>query len=525
MSWRDREEGEAGQAFRYKLYRSSEPIEDDTDLAEAELIADQILNNSGQLFGYGFYPSGRVDPKQSMSITAEGGEPLPLWSGLWVASVQENGCGYYAVIATNPEGVPVESVDPGVNATVEPVAEQVMPQTAMKVFDSADREGPYVQQTQITGTSNLPLVVVLHASHGSGGPVPGGDYGDYYQYFGDRSMGYQEGLPGIFAVTETKGENATLAVRGRDTIIDPRGPRPRETFWFGYIAEKLTTGEIFAYPFTRIRQDWIVKWTIAKYKADPNRVSAKGGSMGAGGMMLYALRHPETFSAIYPDRPRLQGKALTSLVGDTETTLLSGASWQEELDAVRFVQNHPEDLPFVGWNLGRRDGFFDWAPNIEMVQALTEGRHGFAFAWNNGDHSGGAESRHVIQRWYPHTKFARNESYPAFSNSSIDDDMGTGDKTDGDLEGGVNLGFDWEVTEDTVDRWQVSISNALAVEEMTVDVTPRRLQHFSPTAGEQLSYTDSLGGARTINADLAGLATVTGVRIQVGESTTITITR
>ena len=35
-------------------------------------------------------------------------------------------------------------------------------------------------------------------------------------------------------------------------------------------------------------------------------------------------------------------------------------------------------------------------------------------------------------------------SYPAFSNSSIDQKLGNGDPKDGDLEGGINLGFLWK---------------------------------------------------------------------------------
>ena len=46
-----------------------------------------------------------------------------------------------------------------------------------------------------------------------------------------------------------------------------------------------------------------------------------------------------------------------------------------------------------------------------------------------------------IAKYYPPERFARNHSYPAFSNSSIDQKFGNGDPKDGDLEGGINLGF------------------------------------------------------------------------------------
>src|SRR5271166_4235895 len=108
-----------------------------------------------------------------------------------------------------------------------------------------------------------------------------------------------------------------------------------------------------------------------------------------------------------------------------------------------------------------------------MVKALTTGRHGFAFAWNNGDHSSGSQPMEKVRKYYPPEKFARNSSYPAFSNSSIDNNPGNGDPTNGDLEGGINLGFLWSDVVDEESQWSVKLANDLAKAEMTVDVTPR----------------------------------------------------
>ena len=92
------------------------------------------------------------------------------------------------------------------------------------------------------------------------------------------------------------------------------------------------------------------------------------------------------------------------------------------------------------------------AGQIDMVRALTKEKHGFAFAWNNGIHGGAGEPQAKIGLWYLSHLFALNQSYPAFSNSSIDDDLGNGDPAVGDLEGGINLGFEWNVDADEADR-------------------------------------------------------------------------
>ncbi|MEK6237335.1 MAG: hypothetical protein N2C14_21705, partial [Planctomycetales bacterium] len=164
---------------------------------------------------------------------------------------------------------------------------------------------------------------------------------------------------------------------------------------------------------------------------------------------------------------------------------------------------------------------------------------GFAFAWNNGDHSSGAATMRKIKRWYPPERFARNQSYPAFGNSSIDGELGGGEieqregnrtrkvlhDENGALEGGVNLGFVWNKVVDEDDNWSLALSNELATEEMTVDVTPRRCQKFKPRPGENLSWGDSAGGSGTVAASQMGLVTIEIVTIKPGRETVLTITK
>src|SRR6185436_14411822 len=106
-----------------------------------------------------------------------------------------------------------------------------------------------------------------------------------------------------------------------------------------------------------------------------------------------------------------------------------------------------------------------------------------------------------INRYYPAEKFARNRSYPAFGNSSLDHKMGNGDPKGGDLEGGINLGFDWKDVVDEEGKWSVTISNDLAKEAMTVGVTPRRCQKFKLKPGVEYRWTTSTGASGTVSAD------------------------
>jgi len=160
-----------------------------------------------------------------------------------------------------------------------------------------------------------------------------------------------------------------------------------------------------------------------------------------------------------------------------------------------------------------------------MVKALTGSHHGFAFGWNNATHSGAPEQFRKLLMYYPPERFARNRSYPAFGNSSIDDDMGPGPEDQGDLEGFINVGFVWSEPVDREDKWSVTISNDEATEDMTVDVTPRRCQQFKPKPGAELKWRTSLADSGTVKADRYGLVTVEKVTIKRGQKTALTITR
>ena len=160
-----------------------------------------------------------------------------------------------------------------------------------------------------------------------------------------------------------------------------------------------------------------------------------------------------------------------------------------------------------------------------MVKALSAGRHGFAFAWNNGGHGEGGRALAQVSKFYPGEKFARSQSYPAFRNSSIDQKMGNGDPKDGDLEGGINLGFRWEGVVDEAGKWSVRLGNGLAKAEMTVDVTPRRGQKFRPRPGQEVRWSTGAGESGTVTANGDGLVTIAGVKIRPGKETVLALVR
>ena len=93
----------------------------------------------------------------------------------------------------------------------------------------------------------------------------------------------------------------------------------------------------------------------------------------------------------------------------------------------------------------------------------------------------------------------------------------------GDLVGGINLGFDWANVVEGPTFWGAEISNALCENTMTVDVTPRRCQQFKPVAGKMYKWASSTGQKGKVKADPWGLVTIKAVKINAGEITTLKI--
>ncbi len=113
VTWKDAAEGEAGAPLRYSLYRSDKPITQD-NLAQAELCYHGVLNNSAKMIGSAYFNVSerqvKEDPKRFQNqyllsrlnpnaasgpaatvIIEEGGQPLPMWSGLAVRTITRPG--------------------------------------------------------------------------------------------------------------------------------------------------------------------------------------------------------------------------------------------------------------------------------------------------------------------------------------------------------------------------------------------------------------------------------------------------
>jgi len=541
ITWTDAAGGSAGEIYRYDLYRStSGPI---TSLASATLVERAIYNNSGQLIGpKPFSQATRQDPAQRMSKIQDGGSSLPVWSGLAVYTARVPQAAYYAVITRDTrELLQPSTLSAGNNALQKMVVESPAPiRPVLQVPSSDPSRSPNC--CAISGKQNLPLCLRLHGSGGRQAPL-----GDYWAYWGDSTMGHQDGIQSAFSIYEDQGRG--ISSGGRQLILTPQdavwslnGNFQSETFWYGYkdIPMSATDPTPHIYPITQAKLASILPWVINHYGADPNRIYGSGQSMGGFGQVTWSLRQPNLFAAMFLRIPLLGSwlrapslidvspRGAPSTVKTANDTLPDGTLYNDATNTPAWVaRDCSRNLPYLSWSSGRNDRGVEnhgmWASAVQMANALRHCHYGFSFVWGNGVHdSATANLENTLLAQYG-VAFARNISYPAFSNFSLDNNYGNGTSTDGDPSGCVNCGWTWNVTSDTATSWSCSFTNPGVTTRATTDVTLRNAQMFKPNPGTAVTWSTSTGYQGKVVADTYGLVTVTGIELIAGTPTTLTI--
>jgi hypothetical protein len=322
ITWNDAATGTTGSNYRYDLYRStSGPI---TTLGSATLVETVIYNNSAQLIGPKPYnQSIRQNTLYPMSKIQNGGTALPLWSGATVYTNLATASAYYAVITHDITGSSADSVIvPGSNATTTPVSESVAPiQPILQI--------PGTNPSRMIGCSNCmvtsasigqPIWLKLHASGGMAAA-----WGDYWAYWGDSTMGFQDGTQAMYAVYQDVTGDAFDSGFENQLIVTPQDAvwsvgaggnssfanAQSETYWYGYNASASVPGVsqlvkdsgAYIFPSTKNKLNLLMPWTIAYYQPDPNRVFAHGISMGGYGVSTWALRQANLFAGAFMGIP------------------------------------------------------------------------------------------------------------------------------------------------------------------------------------------------------------------------------
>ena len=522
VTWPDIATGAGGNSYRYSVYASTSPI-NAGNYAGLTPFATDILNNSGQLFGGKidsagsvFTQANRQDATAPMSVLSDLGTPLAIYSGLQAHTASGTQNTYFAVVARHCTNSNCNAFDGDTFVgAVGPIAETTGTPTPIKFADSASRVSGVSGKITLTG---LPLIFQAHQSNNTGGCAGACQYGDYWEFFLPAGDGnFQDGRYSAFDVQQDNAFNYpsyahVLTLNNKDSQWAPgAGNSALESYHSGFgMTPKSYEGpanRVYLGTANMIRRE--ILFAIDHYGIDPTQVYWSGASMGAwggaytglrllddagtgplfGGMFLsipmwrrdqdgagYAVgggwNTGMPFIATVSGTPPYLGTTVTAI------KMADGTTWGGTggyADVPSFVASSPgTDLPFADWQYSSNDAYTTVGEQLQAMAAFESAHRGYAAVWFMGAHDTGFTARGAIDcDWSGHDdaicyrkdKLKLGQPYIAFSNSSINDNPGTGGTLpngmrDGSWAGGKNIGFTWNVTSDTAGGFNFTVGNA-----------------------------------------------------------------
>lgn len=539
----------------YDIYTSKNPI---VNLNGATLV--------GRIFPpeWGAERMKEVDPQVTWKIPdGQGGRRTLLpTEALFVATPHQAGASYFAVVKHGETTIRT-------GASVGPIFEvagpvQCHPQLtgttsrgynytiyALWVDGRADENSggpdfPVMGNAGANGTSHLFTVY-----EPLGGRPPGllpaslqfhGGKGSHWAWRPGETDTVDNEVDGGFVVAL---DDALYVARNVNGTLVPTETKP---FWFGYwkgfdrfqVATTYPPAGSLVVDYSLRRVEFVIRWLLAHYPMDPDRLSAMGHSMGAGAVSWLARRNPELISAgmafghAYSGMPEdaFQEFLMGTKVQNLPTTFPGGLGVTDLLDPVTTVPGEP-DRSFIRYLWGRNDPVILWNdPTGDYVpstlQAVEDARTGEFFYWDERAHH---RADWVGQYWDGSPRLSANEmvrhrasrSFPAIS--SVDHapepgtqpDPGDGDPAEGDPGGTWGGHFDWdtETVTDAAKEWGATLfligdsvfpRDIPANDSAVATITIRKAALFKPTAGTKLFWTLRRPESGTVEA--SGLLTV-----------------
>lgn len=480
--------------------------------------------------------------------TDSAGAPLSLTRGLFVTTPTETGLTHYVILAENDIYPLAYSFYPGGNTTEQPVWEVLgVPRPIWQRTIALPRCEDYIIFSSPSDVPGMPATWGFdgHARHF--GVIPGARGGALVLHGHGRGGSFLNSIVG----TRVAGE----------TVIAPDDYLPSydaSSFYLGYngtydpnLGNNYPASGGWVFDYTDRFVLYLMDWAQLNYGSDPNRVYAMGSSMGGSFAFFLAWHHPERIAAAWANIP----KACAAHTGDTQGAIvtafermwspisvnlpvINGTPVYEYMDG-RYLAARNEArgaAPVFGF-VGRNDHVVGWEEKLPLFAALNTHRAGGAWYWDERTHFDNQNLTTwapVQLDWQQLYRYRLDRSYPALSNCSANSDPGDGTSASGDPVGTINGFVQWdEELVDTRERWECvlrprelqTLDGSLApAGDVTVDVTPRRLQNFlvSSRTGYHYTVTDATTGefvaGGTIDADALFLLTVPAVPVRPGGS-------
>lgn len=259
-----------------------------------------------------------------------------------------------------------------------------------------------------------------------------------------------------------------------------------------------------------------VKWVIAKYGIDENRIYLCGNSMGGSGTLGIGLRHGDVFAAIKANVPA-KVEHVSSRMYFPPLTVPANLTLPDPPIAIDYSAQND------GWSRGH-DTF---------VKAMNERKYPLFLYWgpfgHANNHANIMKSNDLINSldWL---SIKKNESYPVFTNASTNDPLPWPNELTDKKSGQINAFFRWRNVSDTPDKVETMLflvkpsdlkTSFPIPAEATADVSLRRLQMLRIAGGAKVRWTYGTASGEA-QADAGGCVTIAGLKI-LAEPTTLTV--
>lgn len=261
-----------------------------------------------------------------------------------------------------------------------------------------------------------------------------------------------------------------------------------------------------------------VKWAIAKYEIDPNRVYLCGNSMGGSGTLGLGVRNGDIFAAIKANVP----------AGIEHVSQRMFFPPQTVPETVK-LPDPPVVIDYSAQNDNWSNG------HDRFVKAMNDRKYALYFYWGpfgHANNSANIEKVNDLINTFDWLGVKKNEAYPVFANASTNDKLPWPDDKASKTAGQVNAFFRWKNVSDAPEKLEMALNLVTAEamkttfpipKEATADVSLRRIQSqaFKPGDGFKWTFGSAHGEGK---ADATGVVTIPRLKIS-SEATTLTVSK
>ncbi len=476
--------------IRFRIYRSTVPITPET-IAQAELVdeVDPLTIWDEEFYGVYWYQKND-QPVPRMPI--KDGKLANYNQGIYVFSNKTTGAFYYAVVKTVDGQEDLSQLVLGKNSLAEPVQES--PGTGLVLLRKQEVkdsfyfvQGPiqmnFYVRWEAPPYSNIPsnpynylVAVSLNPKHQ---PITGKHPIDIGLHCWGGSI-----LGGYLWWYEAE----------KGSLLVTTNQRPYD-WWTAYSEaygtyRNYSDSKVYNYTQKRIRS-FVDNFVARHWSIDLEKIIVSGSSMGGSGSVMWGIRNGDYFAYVKGEvgvyKPA-ESPQFTSSFYD----VYGNPNWPVEYDDSRLnpydywdterwlYENVAKDTPFIVFANGRNDNAIGWPQAWKVVKAMQKTKRPFVFRWAMQGHGTRAVFPGGGDR-YPTLTIRKDQSLPAFTNCSLDTPLGDTPEEAPD-KGQINyyLLWDTDTIVDQPERWEMTIYllDKAPKDSCTVDITPRRLQHF-----------------------------------------------